>query len=84
MAGYTGTIFNVYYVLNAICLLLFSYALIKSPRFKKSLGLWMGFSSGILMIVAGTIGMTFSLLSLIPWVVFIALLRINYKKVCQQ
>jgi hypothetical protein len=82
MAGYTGTTFNVYYVLSTICLLLFSYALIKSPRFKKSLGLW-GLSSGIFMIVpssAGTLGMIFSLLSLIPWVVFIALLRINFKK----
>jgi hypothetical protein len=82
MAGYTGTTFNVYYVLSTICLLLFSYALIKSPRFKKSVGLW-GLASGFFMIVpssAGTIGMIFSLLSLIPWVVFVALLMINFKK----
>lgn len=82
MAGYTGTTFNTYYVLSTICLLLFSYALIKSPKFKKSLGLW-GLLSGIFMIIplsAGMIGMIFSLLSLIPWVVFIALLRIVFKK----
>jgi hypothetical protein len=29
---------------------------------------------------AGVLGMIFSLLSLIPWVVFIALLMINFKK----
>ena len=82
MAGYTGTTFNVYYVLSTICLLLFSYALIKSPQFKKSIGLW-GLASGFFMIVpssAGMLGMVFSLLSLIPWVVFVALLMINFRK----
>lgn len=82
MAGYTGTTFDVYYVLSTICLLLFAYALIKSHKFKKSVGLW-GLASGLLMIVpssAGVLGMIFSLLSLIPWVVFIALLMINFRK----
>lgn len=82
MAGYTGTTFNVYYVLSTICLLLFAYTLIKSPQFKKSVGLW-GLASGFFMIIpssAGTIGMIFSLLSLIPWVVFIILLMINFRK----
>lgn len=40
LAGYSGTSFNVYYVLNTICLLLFAYILIKSPIFKKSVGYW--------------------------------------------
>lgn len=82
MAGYTGTTFDVYYVLSAFCLLLFAYALIKSPRFKKSVGLW-GLASGFFMIVpssAGVLGMIFSLLSLIPWVVFVAFLMINFRK----
>ena len=82
MAGYTGTTFDAYYVLSTICLLLFAYALIKSPKFKKSVGLW-GLASGFFMIVpssAGVLGMIFSLLSLIPWVVFIALLMINFRK----
>jgi len=82
MAGYTGTTFDVYYVLSTICLLLFAYALIKSHKFKKSVGLW-GLASGFFMIVpssAGVLGMIFSLLSLIPWVVFIALLMINFRK----
>jgi hypothetical protein len=82
MAGYTGTAFNVYYVLSTICLLLFSYALLKSPNFKKSIGLW-GLASGFFMIIpssAGMLGMIFSLLSLIPWVVFVVLVMIHLKK----
>lgn len=82
MAGYTGTAFDVYYILSTICLLLFSYALIKSPKFRKSVGLW-GLVSGFFMIIpssAGVLGMIFSLLSLIPWVVFIALLITYFKR----
>ncbi|NCC75557.1 MAG: DUF4386 family protein [Clostridia bacterium] len=82
MAGYTGTSFDVYYVLSTICLLLFSYALIKSPQFKKSVGCW-GLASGLFMIIpssAGTVGMIFSLLSLIPWVVFVVLLAIRFRQ----
>ena len=81
LAGYSGTSFNVYYVLNTICLLMFSYTLIKSPIFKKSVGYW-ALASGFFMIIpssAGTIGLIFSLLSLIPWIVFIGLLRLEYK-----
>ncbi|MFA5561421.1 MAG: hypothetical protein WDA00_02120 [Eubacteriales bacterium] len=82
MAGYTGTSFNVYYVLSTISLLLFACAIIKSRKFKKSVGLW-GLASGIFMIVpssAGMLGMVFSLLSLIPWAVFVALLMVKFKK----
>jgi hypothetical protein len=76
LACYKGTAFDVYYVLNALSLLLFSAAIYKSPRFNKSIGSW-GLASGILMIVpssAGIIGMAFSLLSLVPWVVFLFML----------
>lgn len=82
MAGYTGTAFDAYYVLSTICLLLFSFALIKSPQFKQSVGYW-GLASGLFMIIpssAGTLGMVFSLLSLIPWVVFVVLLAIQFRK----
>lgn len=82
MAGYTGTAFNTYYVLNAIGLLLFAATFLRSPRFKKSIGYW-GLASGILMIVpssAGLIGMIFSLASLIPWMIFIALLMGVFKQ----
>lgn len=82
IAGYTGTSFDVYYVLSTLCLLLFAYAILKSTKFKKSVGLW-GLASGFFMIVpssAGMLGMIFSLLSLIPWVVFVALLIVNFRK----
>jgi hypothetical protein len=76
MAGYIGTSFDVYYILNAITLLLFSTVILKSSHFSKRIGLF-GMVSGLLMIVpssAGLIGMVFSLLSLIPWIVFLFLL----------
>lgn len=82
MAGYTGTTFNAYYVLSTLCLLMFAVALMKSPKFKKSIGLW-AFISGVFMIVpssAGMLGMVFSLLSLIPWVVFVVLLMMHLRK----
>lgn len=80
LACYTGTAFNVYYVLNAVALLLYSAAIYKSSHFSKSIGVW-GLISGILMIVpssSGMIGMIFSLLSLIPWVVFLFMLTIRF------
>jgi len=82
LAGYTGTSFDVYYVLSTISLLLFSHALLKSPRFKTALGYW-GLASGFFMLIpssAGTLGMVFSLLSLIPWVVFIILLANHFRQ----
>lgn len=81
-AGYTGTTFNAYYVMSTLCLLLLAYALIKSPRFRKPVGAW-GMASGIFMIVpssAGQLGMICSLLSLIPWIVFVALLMVHFRK----
>ena len=85
MAGYTGTTFDIYYVLSTICLLLFSFALVKSPQFKKATGYW-GLVSGFFMLIpssAGTLGMVFSLLSLIPWVVFVVLLAIRFHQFAQ-
>jgi hypothetical protein len=82
MAHYTGTSFNSYYVFNAFTLLAFSYAILKSPQFSKATGYW-GLASGILMSVPssfGMVGMIFSLLSLIPWLIFIILLLSRLKK----
>ena len=70
-----GTAFNSYYVLNGICLILISYALLKSDLPRK-IGV-IGLISGILMSIpstAGMIGLAFSILSLIPWMFFLALL----------
>lgn len=81
MAGYTGTAFIVYYVLNAVVLILYSWAMLKSSRFKRNIGIF-GMASGIFMLVpssAGTVGMIFSLVSLLPWIVFLILLAKNYR-----
>jgi hypothetical protein len=71
-----GTSFNVYYVLNALAIILFAYTMLQSEFFSRKTALW-GMASGILMIVPssfGIVGLVFSFLSLIPWVVFIVYL----------
>ncbi len=75
LAVFTGTAFDIYYVLNAIALLLFAGAVFASDRFSRATGVW-GLIAAVLMTIpstAGTIGMIFALASLVPWVVFAAL-----------
>lgn len=83
IASYTGTAFDVYYIIGGgLALILFSTALLKSPNIKKSIGVW-GMLSGIFMLIpssAGLIGMIFAFISLIPWTVFIVLLMIKFKE----
>lgn len=83
MASYTGTGFDIYYIIGGgVSLLIFSYALLKSPTIKKSIGIWC-LLSGIFMIVpssAGLLGIILSLISLIPWTVFIILLMKKFKE----
>ena len=72
ISRYKGTAFDVYYVFNAITLLLISMTMYKSKDFGKSSATW-GLIAGIFMIIpstAGTLGLIFSLISLIPWIVF--------------
>lgn len=67
-----GTVFNVYYVLNAITLLLVSLVMFKSRLYGKVTATF-GLVSGVLMSIpssAGMIGMVFALASLVPWYVF--------------
>ena len=69
---YKGTAFDVYYIFNAIALLLFAKVMFKSKEFGKLAAIW-GLIAGIFMLIpstAGTIGLIFSLVSLIPWIVF--------------
>lgn len=69
---YTGTAFNSYYMLNGIGLLLMSVVMRKSAVFGKATAVW-GLAAALFMSIpstAGTIGLVFSLLSLIPWIVF--------------
>jgi len=76
LATYKGTVFDVYYVLNAISLLIFAGLMLRSESFSKGIAV-VGLISGILMSIpssAGTIGLIFSLASLIPWAVFLILI----------
>lgn len=86
MAIYRGTAFNVYYVLNAITLLVLAIVMLKSQIFSKTTAI-IGISSGILMAIpssAGTIGMIFSLASLIPWAIFIILISKKFFQLASQ
>lgn len=72
ISRYKGTAFDVYYVFNAITLILISITMYKSKDFGKSAATW-GLIAGIFMLIpstAGTLGLIFSLMSLIPWIVF--------------
>lgn len=72
LAGYIGTAFISYYILNAIALYLYSIALLLAKDVHKKVGVF-GLISAILMSIPssfGTIGMVFALGSLIPWIIF--------------
>ncbi|MGD9995161.1 MAG: hypothetical protein AB7S69_17815 [Salinivirgaceae bacterium] len=72
LAVYKGSAFDVYYVLNAITLLVISRIMLLSSTFSRSTAIW-GLLSGFFMLIpstAGTLGFVFSLISLVPWIVF--------------
>jgi hypothetical protein len=74
LAIYTGTAFNAYYVLNALTLLIVSWVMLKTSVYSRATAFW-GLAAGLLMVIpstAGTLGLVFSILSLIPWIVFSA------------
>ncbi|PCI85296.1 MAG: hypothetical protein COB24_13580 [Hyphomicrobiales bacterium] len=72
MAIFTGTAYVVYYMLNAIALLLFAFAMYGSAHFSR-MNAHSGMMAGLLMTVPasfGIVGMSMAFLSLIPWGVF--------------
>lgn len=76
LATYKGTVFDTYYILNGISLLIFAAVMLRSPLFSRATAI-IGLAAGVLMSIpstAGTLGLVFSLLSLIPWAVFCVLL----------
>ena len=76
LATYKGTAFDVYYVFNAVALLMMASVMLRSKFFGRGTAR-VGLISGILMIIpstAGTIGLMFSLASLVPWAIFLILL----------
>jgi len=75
LAIYKGTAFDVYYVLNAVALLIFSAVMLRSNIFSR-LTAFLGIVAGVLMIVpstAGTLGLYFALASLVPWAIWLVL-----------
>lgn len=82
LATYKGTAFDVYYVFNAIILLVFSVVMLKSNLYSRPTAYW-GLAAGVLMAIpsnAGTIGMVFALVSLVPWAVFIVYLARRFAR----
>lgn len=85
ISNWKGTAFDVYYVLNAITLLILSFVMLRSKVFSRKTAV-IGLVSGIFMSIpstAGTIGLVFSLLSLIPWILFIILIAGRLRKLCR-
>ena len=75
LEAYRGTGFDAYYVLSAITLLVFAWVMHRGAVFSRTATLWV-LAAGILMIIpstAGTVGLVFSLFSLLPWMVFCVL-----------
>lgn len=75
-AIYKGTAFNVYYILNAIVLILYSLVMLKSNTFNRFTA-YIGLLTGLMMSVpttAGTLGMVLGIASLIPWAVWLILI----------
>ena len=70
-----GTSFDVYYVLNAIVLFIVSAVMLRNRLFRRTIA-YLGFVSGVLMVVpssAGTLGLYLSLASLAPWAIWLVL-----------
>lgn len=82
IVSWQGTAFDAYYVLNAITLLIISLAMLKSSVYGKVTAI-IGLVSAAFMAIpstAGTIGLVFSLLSLIPWYVFAVRFGLVFRK----
>ena len=75
LAGWRGTAFLTYYVLNAVALLLVAGALLRTRVLSRATG-WWALAAGLLMVVPstfGTVGLLMSVLSLLPWCVLCVL-----------
>ncbi|MDD3656906.1 MAG: DUF4386 family protein [Atribacterota bacterium] len=77
---WVGTAFNVYYVLNAVVLIIVASVMLQSPVYGKKIAIT-GLISGLLMLIpstAGNIGLIFSMASLIPWLIFAIMIAIKF------
>jgi len=85
LAGWQGTAFDVYYVLNGAALLLFAWSM-RTSDYGRTTAHW-GLAAGVLMVVpstAGTVGVVFSLASLVPWYVFCVRLAVAFHRWCRR
>jgi hypothetical protein len=76
LAIYTGTAFDVYYILNAVATLIISGVMLRSNIFGKGTA-YVGIVTGVLMVVpstAGTIGLYFAFASLVPFAIWSVLI----------
>jgi hypothetical protein len=86
MATFEGTAFNVYYVLSAIALLLIAVVMLRSTVFSKRTA-YVGLIAGLFMVIpatAGTLGVIFSMLSLIPWVIFLVMIARHFLQMSRE
>ncbi|MBU2009772.1 MAG: DUF4386 family protein [Chloroflexi bacterium] len=76
LAIYNGTAFHVNYLIGGAALLIISFVMLRSNIFSKATA-YVGILAGVLMLVpstAGTIGLYFALVSLVPWAIFSVLI----------
>jgi hypothetical protein len=76
IAGWTGTAFNMAYLLGGVVALIISLVMLRSHVFGKPTA-YAGLAMGVLALVpasAGMVGIVFSLLSLVPTVVWFVLI----------
>src|SRR5215212_9125889 len=77
LATWQGTAFDVSYVLSAIAILIVSAVMLRSHHLFSKTTAYAGLSAGVLALVpptAGTIGLVFSLASIVPMVIWLALI----------
>jgi hypothetical protein len=76
LTTWQGTAFDVSYVLSALVILTVSAVMLRSGVFSRTAA-YAGLSAGVLALVpptAGTIGVVFSLVSLVPMVIWLAMI----------
>ncbi|MEV8222790.1 hypothetical protein AB0P16_10035 [Dietzia maris] len=85
LATWTGTAFDVYYVLNFAALLIFGILIYRSTVFSRATAVW-GLAAAVLMAVpsnVGAVGLAFALASLLPWSVFAVLTARRLLALCR-
>ena len=82
IANWTGTAFNVAYFMGALFAIIVSIVMLRSNVFSKATG-FAGLAMGVLTLVpasAGTVGIVFSLLALVPTMIWYVLLARSFFK----